>query len=531
MRTTEQDARWRESPFITSIRWADYRVLPATYELFMQFVRHELAPHMELKLVEEDFYKDLWQRWNDYRFTIDEIARGHGKTEWQIWDTLYDVVRQPKNPHWDLPGDKRVIQQLLVSSGGLEAKELAERVEEYVFASPMLRQLVPRGVSKNRTSSSWNKKKQKFSNGSIIHYRQVKCRRGLHVDKIRMDDLITESSSLSDKDTKRFVLSAILPMGVAKRASVRITGTPLRATDIIHEMDKTGAYEHTKLPAIFDWETQQILSKRLTWAALMEAKRQIGSVKFEAEYQLNALENRAGIIRRSWIEKCFDKSLDFLNIGAVKEHEAQLRAKSVQHESWRDQYYAVYGGIDYAFADIETADWSVYATVGDRGPEITENRFDILGAERFKGQSLGWQLKFMQEWHALWQHDIIGVEANSIRGSVKDLKQLNLPLKLFWTGSVDERDKRKPAAEFHGRIHSVSKRNFALRHGMQYENQQLRIPYKSHRAQQFADRLLLECVSWALEDNKLVEIGIHPDIPIAVQYAIETALGHSFGIA
>src|SRR3990172_852901 len=87
-----------ENPLVLGIRWADYRVLPAEYRLFMRFVSNELAPHMEMQLVEEDFYPDLWQRWNEHRFTIDEISRGHGKTEWGIWNTLWNVLRQPANP-------------------------------------------------------------------------------------------------------------------------------------------------------------------------------------------------------------------------------------------------------------------------------------------------------------------------------------------------------------------------------------------------------------------------------------------------
>lgn len=517
-----------EHPALTACRWASYKQLPASYNLFMDFVRNELAPYMEMTLVEEDFYPEMWDRWNANKYTIDEIARGHGKTEWGIWSTLFNVARQPLNPWWDLSDYKKVVQQLIVSSGTQEVREMGDRMEEYCFASPILKQLTPRGASKGRTTDRWNSRKKVFANGSQLHFRQVKCRRGLHVDGIWMDDLITESSTLTDKDTKRFVLGAILPMGTAKRAWVRITGTPLRATDIIHEMDKTGMYDHIKLPAIIDWEKKIILSKRLTWDALMGAKKLIGSVKFEAEYQLNALENQRGIIRRSWVEACFDKSFAQTNMAKIKAHEESMTAQKVEFIPWRDQYYAVYGGIDFAFSDLEKADSSIYYTIGDRGYEYEGPRYDLLDAQCFKGQSLGWQMNEMQTWYALWEHDIIGVEANSIRSSVKDIRQLNMPFKLFWTGTVDERDKKKQQGPFHGRIYSVSKRNFALRLGGQFERANIRIPYKGEAAILLAERLRSECCSWALEDNKLVEVGPHPDMPIALGYAIETAEGHHF---
>lgn len=526
----EADSARIEHPSLTALRWAGYKELPLTYDLFMDFVRNEIAPHMEMRFVEEDFYPEMWRNWTECKFTIDEVHRGGGKTEFGIWKTLLSVVRQPVNPWWDKGGVKRVIQQLLVGSGREDVKELGDRIDEYCVASPILRQITPRGAAKKSSTDRWNDRKKKFSNGSILHFRQVKCRRNLHVDRIWFDDLITESSTLTDKDTEKFVTGTILPMGTAKRASVHFTGTPLRAKDILHVMDRTGLYTHVKRPAILDWEKQIILSKRLTWEALMEARQHIGSVKFEAEYMLNALENKGGLIRRKWVEQCFDKSFSFPNIAEINAKEEQMRTAGIKFEPWRNQYYAVYGGVDFAFSDLETADWSVYYTVGDRGIEHDGARYDLLNVLRFKGESLGWQMKELQRWHGLWEHDLIGMEANSIRSSVKDIRQLRLPLKLFWTGTVDERDKKKPGGPFRGRIYSVSKRNLVLRLSIQLESGNIRIPYKGDRERMMADQLRAECCSWALEDNKLVEIGPHPDMPIAVAFAIETAEGHNFAV-
>lgn len=521
-----------EHPSLSAFRYGSYRELPATYTLYNDFVTHEIEPFMEMARVEEDFYPELWADWQESKFTIDELPRGHGKTEFGIWYTLWTVMRQPINPWWDKGGVKRMIQQLVVSSGKTEVNELGDRLEEYAFASPILKQLLPWGVKKGRTSTSWNKDKKKFANGSIIHFRQVKCRRNLHVDRIWLDDLITESSTLTDKDTKKFVTGTILPMGTAKRAPVNLTGTPLRYTDIIHAMDKTGLFTHTKRPAIIDWDNKIILSKRLSWEALMEAKQLIGAIKFEAEYQLNALDNKAGIIKREWVEACYDDTVAYPNYAKIKAREASMYAQEIDFDPWRDNYYAIYGGIDFAFSDLETSDWSVYVTIGDRGPGHLGQRYDLLELRRFQGKSLGEQKKEMREWYELWNHDLIGVEVNSIRSIVKDLGQLDMPFKLFWTGSVDERDKKKASGNsaFRGRIYSVSKRNFALRHGMIYENKKIRIPYKGDIAQGMAHQIMRESISWALEDNKLIEVGIHPDIPIAIGYALEIAEGHNFSV-
>jgi len=508
----------RASPQLTAWRSSRYRIGKPEYNTFISFVQNEFASQMDIELVREDFYPHLWHRWQDNKYTIDEIARGHGKTEWGIWNLLWNVIRQPLNRWWDMPGMKRITEQLIVSCGTTEVNEIGDRIEDYVFGSDLLNQLVPHGARKNELSSVWNKKKKVFTNGSILHFRPVKCKRGLHVDWIWLDDLITESSTLSDKETARFVQGVILPMGVAKRAPVRITGTPLRATDIIHVMDKTGKYDHVRLPAILDFPTKALLSRRFSWDSLMGIRSQQHPAKFEAEYMLNALEAETGVIRRTWVENSFDGTFDITNPST---------------KDWRKPYYAVYGGVDFAFADIQTADWSVYATIGDRGPESQGRRFDILELDRFQGKSLGWQMNFLREWHDRWNHDLIGMEANSIRGSVKEIRDLGMPVKLFWTGNRDEEEKLRPSEqeEYAGNIHTVSKRNFALRQGLQYEQGKVRIPYSSQRARDMADRLLLESVSWALEEQKLIEIGEHPDIPIALGYALEVALGHTFVVA
>ena len=499
-------------PELLRLRMALYRRAPLNYGLFWRFVSQEIAPYMEGQLQEEVWYKPTFERWIQNRFSIDEIHRGGGKSEWGIWHILLNAVRQPKNPWWDLGGERFINQQLIVSSGRTEVDELGDRLKDYCLASPLLRMLVPEGASPTRTNTAWNKNKVVLRNGSAIHFRQVKCRRGLQVGYIWMDDLITESSTLSDRETLRFVTGVILPMGAEQRACVRLTGTPLRASDIIHEMDRSEQFSHQRLPAITNWEQKQPLSKRFSWESLMAIRRVIHPAKFESEYMLNISDSQQTIIRREWLESCLDKTREL----CVPE----------QQPDWRSEFYAVYGGVDFAFADIATADWSVYATIGDRGEGISP-RFVLLDFQRFQGRSLLEQLSFLRSWHDRWQHDLIGLEANSIRSSVKDLRSLALPLKLYWTGTTDEKKGETLRPE---NIISVSKRNFALRQGVLYESRQMLLPFKGERARDAVEQLILESISWALDENKLVEVGIHPDIPIAVGYALETALGHTFAI-
>jgi hypothetical protein len=56
-----------------------------------------------------------------------------------------------------------------------------------------------------------------------------------------------------------------------------------------------------------------------------------------------------------------------------------------------------------------------------------------------------------------------------------------------------------------------------------FENNQVIIPYASDEAKEKYELLEQEFLSFALEDGKIIEIGVHPDIPIAFVYAGEAA--------
>ena len=63
--------------------------------------------------------------------------------------------------------------------------------------------------------------------------------RGLHVDRICADDLITESSTLTDTQTITIWDGAIHGTTTTKEAMINVIGTPLRYTDIQFHLKTT----------------------------------------------------------------------------------------------------------------------------------------------------------------------------------------------------------------------------------------------------------------------------------------------------
>lgn len=472
-----------------------------TYENFIGFVKAYIAPHMEMSFVEEKYYKTIWDKLWEKRFTLVELPRGHSKSEFfGIWLTVYLAIFQPKNPF----SGKKIIQQLIISSDQPTTGLLFDRVKDAFLRNDTLQKYCPMIRKGRMDDHRWNSEKIELRNGSTIYRRSVKTKRGLHVDRILVDDPTTEASTLKDKETWDFFTRAITPMAAQKSGMVQLCGTPLRYTDILTRIlngDAGPRWNTLVLPAILDWESKKVLSpQRMPWERLMEEKERIGSVAFQSEYMLNPIDDSTSLIKREWIVQCYDANLDLVMN--------------------RKHYDNVFLGVDFAFSDRETADYSVFAILGKYNEEYT-----LLNYHRVKGMSALEQLDYIRELHAIHKFDLIGLEENSIKSVVKEVKKLGLPIKLFRTANIDERDKKRP--DFQGVI-NVKKEGLAIRLGATFENKGIKLPYKSAEAKEKMTQLLNECVSWQLEDGKLVEVGEHPDIPIALGYAFEVANKSSF---
>lgn len=484
----------------SALKWQLYGLLSnCTYDNFLIFRRDYLSPYMGLPFVEEAYDREMWDELFDNWGAIHEISRGHGKSEFGIQLMIYLSLCKPENPRYEEDmGEKHCMSDfLVVSSDSTTVSELRDRIIGYFLASDLLRGYIPDGTKKKDINARYNTEKVNLTNGSTLYFRPIKTKRGLHVDFIWIDDPTTESSTLTDKQTDDFVKGAIMPMGTAKRACFWVTGTPIRTTDILNVLSKTGAYFHKKRPALND--EGEPISKRFTKVMLDDIRKKIGSVKFSAEYMLNPVDDSVSLIKKGWIDQCKDMKL----------HLVRNRA----------HYDTVVVGVDFSFGDTEYTrgggDYFVAAVFGIRA----EKKY-LLNIYRRNDITAVEQLQYVKELNAIYRFDHVALEFNSIRALAGNLKDLHLPLKLYNMGGVDEKDKKKP--DF-SRVISLSKRNMILRQGTQLENELVVLPYGDDESKAIVDLYVEEATSWALEEEKIIELGRHPDIPIAVGLALECA--------
>ena len=457
----------------------------SNYLNFIGFVKRYLAPFMEQHFEEEDYYKEWFEIEQNNQYNAIEAPRGHSKSEmFTVWITIYYSI-------YDIHHE-----QIVSSVSGDQTNELFDRIKFFFYVSPYLnQQFKPEGADKNVSLSSWNSKKVVLKNDSIIHARSIAGKwRGLHVDRIVCDDIITEDSTLSDKQTINKFYSAVFNCSTAKKGKITVIGTPLRFSDILFDLKSNKQFNFKAYPAILDFETKKVLSpKRRSFEELLRIKDTIGSLRFQCEYMLNPIDDQSSIFKREWLQRAKNSSIDLIR-----------NRQDLQKYGFNVTLLTC--GADFAFSERKNANYAVFLTLA----RITDGRFVLCNYFRAQGLTGQQQVDKLRELHAIYDYDIMALEENSIMAISKDLKSLGLPIKLLRTGSRDTDT-------------SISKTNAILRMTTWFENNQVIIPYASDEAKERYEVLEQEFRSFALEDGKIIEIGVHPDIPIAFVYAGESA--------
>ena len=166
-----------------------------------------------------------------------------------------------------------------------------------------------------------------------------------------------------------------------------------------------------------------------------------------------------------------------------------------------------------------SSDYSAFIDLGViRDGEKVE--YHILNYRREKGLSVTRQMEMIGLMHANRKYDLIALEENSIKSVSQDIREMGLPVKMFWTGTRDEKDVTAKNNYKPSKTHSISKINAINRLAIAFENGNFRIPYTNNKQETQANILVNELTSWALEEGKLVEIGMHPDGPMALIMAM-----------
>lgn len=317
--------------------------------------------------------------------------------------------------------------------------------------------------------------------------------------KIILDDIEDDERVLNPdlrlKDENK-LNRAIIPSKDIISGKIKFIGTILHINSLLMKKIKEW---NGKIYKALDENNNSLWPERFSYALLMDEKKRIGSIAFQQEYMNDPSDNDTSLIKRDWFKMC-------------------LREDLSQEDLLSYEFDIKVMGVDFAFSDRITADKSAFVGLG-----IKDDYKYLILSDTKKGLSITEQLNYIRfELQPKYEFNYIGLEENSIKSISKDLSTYNLPLKLFWTGSKDQVDNFNPKEMINiNKSKTVGKINLIMRMSTEFENARIIIPYKTEEDKLRFSSLEAELITFALQDGKLVEGGVHSDLGIALGYAIE----------
>jgi hypothetical protein len=445
---------------------------------------------------------DFHLEWYKFYFLDNNTAlaapRGHAKsTVFGLIGLIYDIVY------------KREKYVLYVSKNHASTVKFLEPIKTEFKTNNLLRWVYGDLTPSNIKDSESGKDREDIFDVGGVRVEAVsfeKNPRGFRYGNVRptkivIDDIEDDERVLNPvlrmKDENK-LNRAIIPAKDIITGKIKFIGTILHINSLLNK--KLSEWGGKTYQAVLDWDAQETLwTERFNFVRLMEERRTIGSIAFQQEYQNDPSDNETSIIKSEWLQMC-------------------LREDLSQEDLLKEDFDLKVAGVDFAFSDRVTADKSAFVGLGVKG----DYKYLIM-CETRKGMSLVEQMNLLRfEFHSKHNFNQIGLEENSIKGMSKDLSQYNLPFKLFWTGSKDAIDKFN-SKEFNNidKSTTVGKVNLIQRMASEFENAKIIIPYKTEADKLRYGQLHSELVTFALQDGKLVEGGVHSDLGIALGYALE----------
>jgi hypothetical protein len=338
------------------------------------------------------------------------------------------------------------------------------------------------------------------------------------------DDQIVINPTLRQKDY--YKLSKIMiPALDAEKGKYKMIGTIIHLDSCLARSIKG---DNGKIYRAFEYDdNKNIIEDSILFPEMFTKKyfedyiKRWGWLSCSSEFLNNPVDDVSSLIKRKWVKSCFCEELSLFETP--------------------EKYDLKVMGVDFAFSDRIVADKSEFIGIG-----FKNDCYDIMSVFSKKGMSIIEQFDYITYLNGVFGFDDISMEENSIRSMSKELLNYNFKYTLFWTSANDSVKKEKDYLdmEYEGKRHTIGKTSMIKRLATIFENNynsiqqdgvyKFRIPYKTDRDKEIAHSIMDECCSFALDDGKLIETGVHPDKPIAISLCFERFglgdLGYEVGL-
>jgi len=299
----------------------------------------------------------------------------------------------------------------------------------------------------------WTERQIEY-NGGLIHTRSLGTTpKGLHVNYVICDDIITDTTVYSYSEIENYVLGQAYPCVQRKRGRFIVSGTPLSSNDVYHVLMNEKINNEGK--QINDGRLSALQFYSIMYPALVKgvaafpdilnenelAQIRItqGDLKFEREYLLKATDTSASLFKKKSVLKCIDKN--------YQPEEVPTGNNSLS------KTYAL--GADIATSGAASADESAFVTIEiletrngmkkiirkvqfEKGMPITSD-YDNSG-EMLSGAEIG-QVETLQKISRAFNNARTIVEKNNVGVAlIQELQKRNVYVEEFVTTAERKKD-------------------------------------------------------------------------------------------
>ena len=415
------------------------------------------------------------EEWDDLVCKYDRICvlapRDHSKT--QFFNFAYPLWKACTMP-WG--------KGFILSATAPQAERILEDIIAEVEGNPKLHWLIP----SRKESRKWSSKYVRFSNGHRIYARGFGTKvRGFHPDYIICDDVLNDETAYSALVRRKqidYYYNAISNM-IVPGGQMICVGTPFHLEDLYGDLKENEEYEFRKYEATPE---KPLWPERYDSKALRRKEREIGTIRFTREFRCEPVSEGMSL---------FPKRL--FRGDPVEQFNIKL---GMPAEFWEKAGITRYTGVDIAMSSSVSADYTVVLTVG---LDNFGNRW-LVDIQRAKGMAYKDQLSMINAVGRKYEPMLIFIEDNQMQRIFGDelIRLSDLPICKFTT-----------TAEKHALDKGIPSLRILL------ENGKFRIPRGDKRSVELTDLLIEEMHSFTFQDGKVISVGGHDDMALALWIA------------
>ena len=336
------------------------------------FCKFIIGGLMELGYPKPYRYDGLVRKWDkllrEHNHLSILCARGHGKS---LYFSTIDNIRE-----MFLYKHRKI---LVESANQAQADLIIEEMKRIIENNEWL-------ITK-ASASKWRNDSIGYNGGYLLGRGFGSEVRGLHLDRIVIDDILRSDNKLSDIEIEDFIDMVLEPMLLNRKGQMILVGTPKGENDIfvtVEERQKGGGnWTIAKFPAVLDYDNKILqCPHRFSWDEIMQKRLSMGALKFAREYQLEFFSREESLFPYDIVRRAKEKG---------KELRLMFQADK------RDPNWMYVGGVDVARSGSASADFTVvfilaYNVVNQekqlvymwrkKGVKITEQALHIAGVSK-----------------------------------------------------------------------------------------------------------------------------------------------------